>query len=216
MGLRAKPTSCSLCAFSQIGTAFVPDQIPAAAKIAFILPYPRKDDVADQKPLSGPWGAVMRKLLIEDFGRGIEEVAIAHTIRCMPKRLNTRNGPAYQYPTGHLQRSAEGACRQYDNSTFREGLLYPEGLISWAPTLFLTTLSLDSILEVGAFKFMVQKDVEKAWGFADEGEKVAVLFGSEVLSIVAGHLSGGAKKWRGSWWTGEYPFEAKIRREGFK
>ena len=216
MGLRQKPTTCSMCAYSQVGTAFVPDYVPSTARLAFVFAHPRKDDVADQKPLSGPWGEVVRKLLIEDLGRGSEEVTIVHTVRCMPRKIATRNGPAYQYPTGHLQRAAEGNCRMYDNSAFRDGLLKDGGLIDWNPTLFLTTLDISTILEVGAFKFLIQQDVKKAWKFADEGERPAVLFGSEVLSLVAGHLTGGAKRWRGSWWSGSWAFEARVRKEGFR
>ena len=105
----------------------------------------------------------------------------------------------------------------YDNSSFKNGLLDTGGIIDWNPTLFLTTLDIDTILEVGAFKFMIRQDVEKAWRFVDKGERVAVLFGSEVLSVVAGHLKGGSKRWRGSWWTSDgWPFETKVRKEGFR
>ncbi len=217
MGVRQKPETCKLCAYSQIGSAFVPDHMPEKARIVYIFSHPRKDDCQDQKPLSGPFGDVLRKLLITDLGRSADDVAITHTIRCMPKRISTRNGPAYQYPTGALQGAAERNCRQYDNSTFKNGLLETGGLIDWKPTLFLTTLDIDTILEVGAFKFMIQQDLKKAWEFVDRGERVAVLFGSEVLSVAAGHLKGGSKRWRGHWWTTDgWPFEAKIRKEGFR
>jgi len=216
MGVRQKPETCKLCAYSQVGSAFVPDHMPEKARVAYIFAHPRKDDCQDQKPLSGPFGEVLRKLLITDLGRAEDEVAITHTIRCMPKRISTRNGPAYQYPVGALQGAAERNCRMYDNSAFREGLLRDGGLIKFDPTLFVITLDTSSILEVGAFKFMVQQDVKKAWRFADVGHRVAILFGSEVLSIVAGHLKGGVKKWRGSYFEGSWPFEAKFRGEGFR
>jgi len=206
-----------MCAYSQVGTAFVADYVPAGAKIAYIFAHPRRDDVVEQRPLSGPWGALMRQLLITDLGQKVEDVAFVHTLRCMPKRLNTRNGPAYDYPSGYLQGAAEGNCRQYDNSSFKDGLLQPKGLISWTPTLFLATLDVDSMLEITAFKYVIQQDLKKAWKFTEEGERVVVLFGSEVLSIVAGHLKGGSKKWRGHWWTTDgWPFEARVRREGFQ
>jgi len=216
-GVRQKPETCKLCSYSYVGSAFVPDHFPAAPKIAYVFSHPRKDDCQEQRPLSGPFGDVLRKILITDLGRSEDEVALCHTLRCMPKRINTRNGPAYQYPTGAQQGAAERNCRQYDDSAFKNGLLENGGLITWNPTLFLTTLDIDTILEVGAFRFMIRQDVEKAWRFVDKGERVAVLFGSEVLSVVAGHLKGGSKRWRGSWWTSDgWPFETKIRREGFR
>ncbi len=211
-----KPESCSLCAFSQVSTAFVPDYVPTTAKIAYIFSHPRQSDVQDQKPLSGPFGDVMRKLLITDLGRAEEDVALIHTIRCMPKKVTTRQGPSYEYPTGFLQRAAESSCRQYDNASFREGLLSDSGLIDFNPNLFLVTLDIDSLLEVGAFKFMVQADLKKAFSFVDEGYRVAVLFGSEVLSIQGGHLKGGSKRWRGTFWEGNWAFETKLRKEGFR
>lgn len=194
----------------------MPDFVPPDAALAFVFAHPRKDDVIEQRPLSGPFGAVLKELLIHNFGRELREVAVVHGIRCMPKKINTRNGPAFQYPTGFLQRAAESNCRQYDDSCSADGLLAQTGIISWKPTMFLTTLDIDTMLDVGAFKFMIQRDVRKAWAFADQGEKVAVLFGSEVLSLVAGNLKGGSKAWRGHFWeTDGWPFETKIRKEGF-
>jgi len=215
-GVRQKPTSCSLCLFSQVGTAFVPDDIPSTAKMVYVFSHPRQADAAEQKPLSGAWGQIIRKLLIEDLGREESEVGLAHVIRCMPKKMNTRSGVGYQYPAGAMQRAAESNCRSYDNSSFREGLLKDGGLIDFAPDVFLVTLDTDSILEVGAFKYMIQQDVKKAWGLVNEGHRVAVLFGSEVLSVVAGFLQGGAKKWRGHFYEGSWPFAAQVRREGFR
>jgi hypothetical protein len=217
-GVRGKPETCGQCQFSQVGTAFVPDHMPPTAKICFVLPYPRQSDAMEQRPFSGAWGELMKKLLITDLGRRVEEVGLVNGIRCMPRKVTTRQGTGYEYPSGSLQRSAESCCRQYDSSSFKEGLLSPGGIIEFNPNLVLITLDLSSILEVGAFKFMVQRDVEKAWTFVDEGYRVAVLFGSEVLSLVAGHLKGGAKRWRGSWYESDgWPFESKIRKErGFR
>lgn len=217
MGVRQKPETCKLCAYSQIGSAFVPDHFPAAPKIAYVFSHPRKDDCQEQRPLSGPFGDVLRKILITDLGRSEDEVALCHTVRCMPKRINTRNGVRYSYPENALRRAAESNCRMYDDSCSRHGLLDTSGIISWTPTLFLATLDVDTILEVGAYKYMIQQDVKKAWSFADEGQRVAILFGTEVLSIVAGHLTGGSKRWRGTFWEcSGWPFEAKLRKEGFR
>ena len=215
-GVRQKPETCKLCSYSYVGSAFVPDHFPASPKIAYVFSHPRKDDCQEQRPLSGPFGDVLRKILITDLGRSEDEVALCHTLRCMPKRISTRNGPAYQYPTGAQQGAAERNCRMYDNSSFKNGLLTDKGLIDFNPNVFVITLDVSSILEVGAFKFMIQQDVKKAWRLVDEGYRVALLFGGEVLSIVAGHLKGGVKKWRGSYFEGDWPFEAKFRGEGFR
>jgi hypothetical protein len=213
-GVRGKPETCNMCLFSQSGVAFVPDYIPDTAKVVYVFSHPRQSDAADQKPLSGNWGELMKKLLITDLGHKVEEVGLVNTIRCMPPKITTRSGPAYSYPTGSIQRSAESTCRQYDDAAFKDGLLTPGGLITFNPNVFLTTLDIDSMLEVTAYKFMIQRDLEKAWEFAEEGYRVAVLFGSEVLSICAGHLKGGSKRWRGTFWEGFWPFEAKVRKEG--
>lgn len=216
-GVRGKPETCNLCSFSQKGTAFVADYMPSTARIVYVFSHPKQADVIDQKPLAGPHGEIMRKILITDLGHREDEVGLAHTIRCMPQKITTRSGPSYLYPTGSLQRAAESNCRQFDNSSFKEGLLSPGGLIEFDPNLFLVTLDIDTALMIDAYKFMIQRDLETSWSFVDEGHRVAVLFGSEVLSLVAGFLKGGSKQWRGHWWesTG-WPFESKLRKEGFR
>lgn len=215
MGVRQKPETCKLCKYSQVGTAFVADYFPPAPRMAFVFAHPRPDDIAEQRPLSGNWGLAMRSILSEASSIPLEEIALCHVVRCMPPKKYARmGGLEFVWPTGAMKWAAESNCRQYDDSRFRSGVLDSGGLISWQPNVAVVALDLDSVLEVEAYKFMVQKDVEKACRFALRGYRPVVLFGTEVLSIVAGHLQGGSKKWRGHFWELEgWPFEARVREE---
>jgi hypothetical protein len=193
-----------MCAFSYKAVGFCPDTVPPLAKVAFVLSAPRQDDVTEQRPLSSSFGAFLRKAFIYDLGYTDADVAIIHVIRCQPPY--SKGDPAY--PTAFLRDAAEGACRQYDDTSSRGGSIIPEGLITWNPNLFIPTLGLGSVIDVAAFRRLIQVDVEKAWRFAEKGHRPCVLFGKEPMELVAKFLHGGPKNWRGHFYSGSWPFKA--------
>lgn len=205
-GVRKKPAGCEMCAFSQIGTGFCPDWVPSAAKVAFLFSAPRSGDVTNQEPLSSEFGRVVRSVLVEDQGYSWTDVAVFHVIRCQPPLVKGE----LVYPTAFLRESAEAVCRQYDDSRAVEGRFFPEGIISWQPTMFIPTLGMEHFFDVDAFRRLITLDVEKAWRFSTKGERPVVLFGREPMDLAAKFLHGPVKNWRGHFFKGSWPFEAKV------
>lgn len=171
-----------------------------APKIAMIFDMPSGADVREQAPLSGEDGAAWEKMFITDLGYRREDVLMSHVLRCRQK--NDKFGHPL-YPKEPMRKRGELNCRHYDLR-----------LNEFDPNLYVISLHPRSIRLIGAHARQIARDVNKAFTFAGQGYRPAVLLGEPAAELYFPWMKagGGLKNWRGHYWQGESPFLPTSRR----
>ncbi len=194
-GVRTKPQHCRLCPLAAIGQGFCEDDAPTKPLVAFVLDMPTAADVRERAPFSGAEGRAWTEQFITHAGYTRQDVLFSTCLRC--RQANDKFGQAV-YPRGPNRRLAEINCRHYDTK-----------LLAYDPNLFIVTVHPRGIRLVNCYLRQIQRDVAKAFRFAIQGYRPAVLFGEGVVELYYPWIknSGGLKNWRGHWWAGESPFK---------
>lgn len=179
-----------------VGSGFCPDEVPKNPKVAFIFDMPSKADIRERRPLAGEEGVAWQRLYIEELGYKREDILLSTALRC--GQPNDKYGQP-EYPREPLRRQAEINCRHYDTE-----------LIAFDPNLFIITYHPRNSRLVGCMARMVRNDVAKAFRFASQGYRPAVLLGEGVARMYYPWLSN-MKDFRGHIYQGESPWT--LRRE---
>lgn len=189
-----KPPGCRSCPYDTTGAGFVPTWRGQDPKVAFLLEAPGQEEFYEREPLVGASGKLFFKRFIEPLGYTRNNVILANVLGCRP-HLN-------QYPTGQLRHDTERSCRQYDGVQGRKygGTMTLEsgGLDGWDPTMFVCTYHPAFILRSWSLLRVLASDIEKAFRFAEQGERPLVLCGDKALSLVLPGVQVGPAKFRGT------------------
>lgn len=183
-----KPESCKLCPFRYVGAGFCPDSPGMSPKVAMLFPLPAEDDIYEGVPLRSRGGrAWLWRLVEQPLGFKRDDILIANILRCRP--ANAFKG---EYPTGKLAKQAEKNCRVHD-----------EAIRKFDPNIFIVSEYPGKVLTNPPLLRQIQRHVERAFRFAEQGDRPILLMGEEALHLVAPELSG-TKKWLGHWWEGKW------------
>jgi hypothetical protein len=204
-GLLAKPPGCQFCAMQTRGQNFVPDLIPPAAKILFVFAAPEKDDILENRLLSGNLGWFRKNKIIYDLNLTEPEVALTSIIRCYPGKDKFNK---LAYPEKQVRISCEKLCRQYDSRSAVAGNIVPRGIINFDPNVFVLTFGIEMLTQGAAFQHLMQSDIKKALATIPKGGRPAVLFGEPPINLFASYCfgpgQGGVKNWRGHIFEGSW------------
>jgi hypothetical protein len=215
-GLLTKPSGCQYCSMKTLGKNFVPDYFPPKAKILFVFSAPEKDDILENRPLSGNLGWYRKEKLITPTGLKSYEYAAAHIIRCYPGKDKFNK---LAYPEKSVRISCEKLCRQYDNRSLIAGELVPQGIVNFDPNVFVLTFGLDMVNAGAAFQHLMISDIKKALATIPKGGRPAVLFGEPAINLFApycfGPGQGGVKTWRGHIFQGSWK-DLSVKDEDIK
>jgi hypothetical protein len=204
-GVAKKPLYCkNNCPFNEVTAGICYDHVPTSAKIGVLLNYPAKDDMPNRKAWTSNAGKYYLKHWFKPLGYDRENILVSHVLRCYC---------GMDYPAGSWTKQAEIACRTFDNSREKSGDKLEGGLLDFDPDVFIVTLDFKKVFKSKPLYRLIQKDVEKAAHFADQGHRPLILSGLEVLELVAPWLKGrgGIAIWRGHFWEGELPFKQTIK-----
>jgi hypothetical protein len=204
-GLLKKPPGCKFCAMYNKGQNFVPDFIPEGIKILFVFSSPEKDDILENRLLSGNLGWFRKNKLIYDLGLKDHEVGLCSIIRCYPGKDKFNK---LAYPTKNIRISCEKMCRQYDGRSLIAGKIIPRGIINFNPNVFVLTFGIDMLTQGAAFQHLMKADIKKALRTIPKGGRPAILFGEPAINLFApycfGPGQGGVKAWRGHIFEGSW------------
>lgn len=202
-----KPPECGYCRFNfgdHYGSGYCPDYIPNNPKVLLVFPYPSDDEVNQNRVIK--WG--FWEKYVEPFGYTKQNCQVTHLIRCTPGKTFLKKSEKIarkQYPTGSLKKNAENSCRYYDVDSY-----------NFHPTRFLITLDPADVYAVTCYQRQIQTDFGKAFKWAKEGIRTAVLLGNEPAEFFAKFIigKGSAKSWRGHYWDIEdYPYRGGEKYE---
>ena len=197
-GLLKKPPGCKFCSMSKLGINFVPDFIPEKAKILFVFSAPEKDDILENRPLSGNLGWMRRNKLIDNLGLKQYDVAVTNIIRCYPGKDKFFK---LAYPSAAVRVGCEKLCRQYDNRSMVAGQIVPQGVINFDPNVFVVTFGVEMLSAGAAFQHLMVADIKKGLNTLTSGGRPAILFGEAATNLFASYCfgagQGGLKTWRG-------------------
>lgn len=102
IGKHAKPPGCFACPLDRMGVGYVPGEGPVGA-ITLLSEFSGYDEVAIGRPLIGPAGSLLSRLLHRTF-RTREQFRIESVLRCCP--------PGYEV-SPHWAQQAADHCSQY-------------------------------------------------------------------------------------------------------
>ncbi len=200
LGVQSKPASCRLlCQYFSVGSGWVPDFIGSRPKVAFMLPHPTGDDSINRSLMTGRGGDSFFKKYITPLGYDREDCIFSAVIRCRPRGNGAKSAKWGTPLTGNTKKMTEESCRHHDVPV----------LGKWNPDLILLTFSLGVVYTEPAFTRLLQRDIAKAFEFAQKGYRPLVLMGNEAGEMFMPFIkgNGGSKGWRGNWQEQDgYPF----------
>lgn len=121
-----KPDTCRGCPFyDAFPDGFVPDNVPAGAKVIFVAQNPGATEEAQGRPLVGQTGQVLRRSYIAPHLPGVP-VGYANVLKCRARSRTGHRSNELPPPGSELWRTVVDHCSQYFDETLRQ---HPDALV---------------------------------------------------------------------------------------
>lgn len=129
IGKHGKPAGCFACPLERSGAGFVPGEGPVGAPITLLSEFAGYDEVALGRPMIGPAGAMLSRLLHRTF-RTREQYRIENVLRCCPPGYEAK-GEWVQHAADHCSQYSQPALEQSPVIVAMGGIAIRQALGLW-------------------------------------------------------------------------------------
>lgn len=112
-----KPAACMDCLWYADGQGFVPDEVPAGARLVFVAQNPGETEEEQGRPLIGVTGQIWRQQFVKRYFGGVKVgyANIIHCRRCVEGRRSNQMPPLHSKEWWAICRK----CRAYLDESLR-------------------------------------------------------------------------------------------------